>query len=98
MSGYDATAAIRAREAQTGNHLPIIAMTANAMQGDREKCLEAGMDDYMSKPVMRPDLATMMQKWTRPPDESSSTAPATSRSRLPSAAAVTADGADDGSG
>ncbi len=61
MSGYDATAAIRAREAQTGNHLPIIAMTANAMQGDCDTCLETGMGDSMSKPVASPDLATMVQ-------------------------------------
>jgi PAS domain S-box-containing protein len=60
MSGLEATSAIRARERATGAHVPIIAMTAHAMTGDRERCLEAGMDGYVSKPL-RPDqlLATV---------------------------------------
>jgi len=55
LNGYDTTAAIRGQEKESGNHLPIIAMTAYAIKGDREKCLAAGMDGYISKPI-RPDL------------------------------------------
>jgi CheY-like chemotaxis protein len=63
MDGYAAASAIRTRETQTGGHIPIIAMTANAMQGDRERCLVAGMDDYVSKPVQSKDLITVLRKW-----------------------------------
>jgi PAS domain S-box-containing protein len=54
MGGFEATAAIRERERATGTHTPIVALTAHAMAGDRERCLEAGMDGYISKPL-RPD-------------------------------------------
>jgi CheY-like chemotaxis protein len=51
MDGFEATAIIRERERTTGAHLPIIALTANAMVGDEERCLQAGMDGYVSKPI-----------------------------------------------
>jgi CheY-like chemotaxis protein len=51
MDGFKATEAIRKKEETTGEHIPIIAMTAHAMKGDRERCLEAGMDEYTTKPL-----------------------------------------------
>jgi CheY-like chemotaxis protein len=56
MDGFEATAAIRRNEKALGIHLPIVAMTAHAMKGDRERCLAAGMDGYVSKPIQAGDL------------------------------------------
>ena len=56
MDGFEATAAIRAKEKRAGTRIPIIAMTAHAMKGDRERCLEAGMDDYVAKPIRAKQL------------------------------------------
>ncbi len=62
MDGYELTTAIRAREAGT-RHLPIIALTANALEGEADRCREAGMDDYLSKPVALADLKATLEKW-----------------------------------
>jgi len=62
MDGFEATRLIRAGETATGGHLPIIALTAHALKGDRERCLTGGMDGYLSKPVRLSDLADAIQK------------------------------------
>jgi signal transduction histidine kinase/CheY-like chemotaxis protein/ligand-binding sensor domain-containing protein len=64
MGGFEATAIIRRQEAERGGHLPIVAMTAHAMKGDRERCLEAGMDDYLSKPLEATTLLAMIDRLT----------------------------------
>ncbi|MET2832727.1 response regulator [Mesorhizobium shangrilense] len=63
MNGYEATRAIRTMEATTGSHIPIIGVTAHALKGDRDKCLEAGMDDYLPKPVSPDRLGTKIGTW-----------------------------------
>ncbi|MCA8984698.1 MAG: response regulator [Planctomycetaceae bacterium] len=73
MDGFQATAAIRQLEQATGGHIPIVAMTARAMKGDRERCLEAGMDGYVSKPIRKGDLYRGISEFF-PPKQSSSTA------------------------
>ena len=62
MDGLEATAAIRAQEQTSGAHMPIIAMTAHAMQGDRERCLAAGMDDYVAKPMKAAELSAAIDR------------------------------------
>jgi signal transduction histidine kinase/CheY-like chemotaxis protein/HPt (histidine-containing phosphotransfer) domain-containing protein len=64
LDGYAATRRWREHEAQAnGPRLPIVAMTANAMAGDRQRCLDAGMDDYLTKPISREQLAACLQRW-----------------------------------
>jgi PAS domain S-box-containing protein len=78
MDGFAATAAIRNLERASGTHIPIIAMTAHALKGDRERCLEAGMDDYLSKPIRAKLLHEALARVTTAKDKlpaSTSTAP-----------------------
>jgi PAS domain S-box-containing protein len=65
MDGLSATKAIRDGEQRTGRHVTIVALTAHAIEGDREGCLAAGMDDYMTKPFTQGELGIMIQKWVR---------------------------------
>ena len=69
MDGYEATLAIREHECNTDRHTPIIAATAHAMRGDKEKCLEAGMDDYLSKPIRMMALKEKVEEWLSPEDK-----------------------------
>ncbi len=64
MDGFEATAAIREHERQAGSHVRIVAMTAHAMQGDRERCLAAGMDAYISKPIRQAELLALLEDET----------------------------------
>jgi two-component system, sensor histidine kinase and response regulator len=61
MDGFEATRLIREKEKASGIHVPIIALTAHAMQGDKERCLAAGMDGYVSKPVKMDDLFSIIE-------------------------------------
>jgi CheY-like chemotaxis protein len=70
MDGFETTRRIR----QAGRALPIIAMTANAMKGDREMCLSAGMDDYLTKPIDLNSLSATLQRWSSAPRRQANTA------------------------
>jgi CheY-like chemotaxis protein len=69
MSGLEAAAAIRTLERGTGKHIPIVAMTAHAMKGDQERCLEAGMDGYISKPIQPERMMEVIEQATGPAAE-----------------------------
>ncbi|MBS1956716.1 MAG: response regulator [Cyanobacteria bacterium SZAS-4] len=75
MDGFETTNVIRKSETMTGKHIPIIGLTAHAMEGDRDKCIAAGMDDYLSKPTSLDKMSKMLAKWTddnKTPEELSS--------------------------
>jgi CheY-like chemotaxis protein/HPt (histidine-containing phosphotransfer) domain-containing protein len=63
IDGFEATISIRKNEESSGRHIPIVAMTANAVKGDKERCLAAGMDDYISKPVDPAELERILERW-----------------------------------
>jgi two-component system sensor histidine kinase/response regulator len=65
LDGFDATRAVRAQEAE-GRRVPIIAMTASVLEGERERCLAAGMDDFLTKPVDPGDLERVVRRWAAP--------------------------------
>lgn len=71
MSGLECAKAIRELEGKSGRHVPIIAVTANALLGDKQKCLESGMDDYLSKPFTMQQFETTIRRWLS--EESAST-------------------------
>jgi CheY-like chemotaxis protein len=73
LDGYEATRMIRRGEAGNAN-VPIIAMTANAMHGDKERCLESGMDDYLAKPIRQKELVEVIERWLPGATESVETA------------------------
>jgi len=63
LDGYETTRALRVLERGTGRHVPVVAATANAMRGDREVCIEAGMDDYIAKPLAFEELRRIVTAW-----------------------------------
>jgi CheY-like chemotaxis protein len=69
MDGFEATAAIREKEKASDRHIPIIAMTAHALKGDQDRCLAAGMDGYISKPIRTSELFAVIEKLTVKNDE-----------------------------
>jgi CheY-like chemotaxis protein len=97
MDGYQVTALIRESERATGTEggrMPIVALTAHAMEGDRERCLGAGMDDYLAKPFSQDQLGEVLGRWLKPVPEKRSASAGTGRQDVE---ASSGDGADKGS-
>ena len=101
MDGFEATKAIRALPQTIGKTLPIIALTANAMVGDKERCLDSGMNAYLSKPVRKKDLQQTMSKWLQHRQPVKQTAPssitndtAATTQNIPNAAVEATKGSD----
>src|SRR5437764_13969294 len=88
MNGLEATAIIRQREAATTGHMPIVALTARAMKGDREECFAAGVDAYVSKPVQFDDLFAAMQRLLPNVEETAETVNADADQRTANAPAA----------
>jgi two-component system sensor histidine kinase/response regulator len=95
MDGFEATAAIRRREAASGTHIPIVAMTAHAMKGDRERCIAAGMDEYISKPISLDELIKVTEGLGNSPLKVNAS-PDLSTETFDRAAALSRVGDDDG--
>jgi two-component system sensor histidine kinase/response regulator len=87
LDGFQTTNAIRKSELLTGNHIPIVAMTAHAMEGDRERCIAEGMDDYISKPVNPQHLQALLSRWLKLENRSTSMPPPVGESSTLSQAA-----------
>ncbi len=91
LDGFEATGQIRKRELKSGQHIPIIAMTAHALVGDRERCLEAGMDDYVSKPLEPQFLLAVLDRWIQPNEDKPDADPPTNESTAQASSASNRD-------
>jgi PAS domain S-box-containing protein len=92
MDGFEATRAIRSGQTKVPNpKIPIIAMTAHALKGDRERCLENGMDDYIPKPINPSDLSAVLQKWLTSDEDAASAGEVASEEAVPDPGAVVFD-------